>query len=645
MQKGAADAVNRLYVTPVQACVCRADLLFLHGEEENRTCAFDAAEPCAVRLYLPRAAAAQEVTLELFSESGDKLLRRISGEWEDVYGACDVYLFPVSSVRAGLYFARICVKNGAFTLYGTLDGRSVRLSPDASARPNIQISVSEFAHSEPKDVYGGVIYHVFVDRFCPGGRVPLREGAILDPDWEHGIPQFAPYNGAPLKNNKFFGGTLWGVLDKLAYLKGLGVTVLYLSPIFDSPSNHKYDTADYMTVDPMFGGEEALRALIEAGKRAGIRIILDGVFNHTGADSIYFDKYGRYGKGGACTSKDSPYYTWYDFQQYPDKYTCWWGIDILPRIHPDVPSCGEYFVGREGVIRHYADMGILGFRLDVADELSDRFLTKIKAALSEEQPDSMLYGEVWEDASNKIAYDVRKKYFLGRELDGVMNYPVREGLIRYFLHGDCDALSYALHEVTEHAPARILHAQMNLLGTHDTERILTVLGAPSSDGRSNEELSRAIMTAQERAIGRTRLKMAYTVLATLPGVPSVYYGDEVGMEGYHDPFNRRPFPWGREDAELLRHYRKLGRLRRRHAAYRKGAFRVLALTKEQLLFVRLYKTHAYVTAVNRGTRDLTFSCSEDMTNLFTGKSAPSFTLAPMSATVYRTSIGAAFTVK
>lgn len=636
--------MRRLYVTPEQLCVCRADLLFLHGESENRTCAFDADEPCGARLYLPRSAAAQEVTLELFSESGDKLLRRINGEWESIQGACDVYIFDMNTVRVGLYFARICVTGGGASLYGTLFDRSICLTADPTVMANIQISVSEFAHAAPKDVYGGVIYHAFVDRFHRGGDVPLRDGAILDPDWEGGIPQFAPYNGAPLKNNKFFGGTLWGIIDKLDYLKSLGVTVLYLSPIFDSPSNHKYDTADYMTVDPMFGGEEALRALIEAGKRVGISLILDGVFNHTGADSIYFDKYNRYGRGGACTSADSPYRAWYDFQHYPDKYTCWWGIDILPRIHPDVPACGEYFVGREGVIRHYAAMGISGFRLDVADELSDRFLTKIKSALSDEQPASVLYGEVWEDASCKIAYDVRKKYFLGRELDGVMNYPVREGLIRYFLHGDSDALAYALHEVTEHAPARILHAQMNLLGTHDTERILTVLGAPPSDGRSNAELSCATMTAEERDVGRTRLKMAYTVLATLPGVPSVYYGDEVGMEGYHDPFNRRPFPWGREDTELLRHYRKLGRLRARHAVYRCGAFRLLSLTPEQLIFVRLHKTYAYVTAVNRSAHSLTLTCSEDMMNLFTGKSFPAFTLAPESAAVYRTALGAALTV-
>lgn len=192
------------------------------------------------------------------------------------------------------------------------------------------------------------------------------------------MPEYPAYPGAPLKNNRFYGGTLLGIIDKLEYIRSLGVDTIYLSPIFDAASNHKYDTADYMSVDSMFGGEKAFKALIKKAHEYGIGIILDGVFNHTGSDSIYFNKYGHYKTLGAYQSKKSKYYSWYDFKNYPDEYTAWWGIDILPRIHPDKPDCRKYFVGKDGVIAKYASMGIDGFRLDVADELSDDFIAEIK---------------------------------------------------------------------------------------------------------------------------------------------------------------------------------------------------------------------------------------------------------------------------
>lgn len=625
-------------------CAGIGDILFCHGQTRNRTCAFDVQTRASACLYIPRQLGATQVLFECFTEAADKMVRRLTGEWDDLYKDMDVYTVDLSDMRVGLYFARVTVKTPLGRRIGVLQNRALVFTKNVDAAPNIQLSFSDFAYDAPKPMYGGIIYHIFVDRFAKGGDVPLRDGAILNPDWDHGIPQFAPYNGAPLKNNMFFGGTLWGIKDKLPYIASLGVSTLYLSPIFDSPSNHKYDTADYMTVDPMFGGEEALRALIREGKRYGIGIILDGVFNHTGADSLYFNKFGRYATLGACQSKDSPFYAWYDFQSYPDRYTCWWGIDILPRIHPDVPSCGDFFTKRDGVIRHYARMGIQGMRLDVADELSDPFLGKIKAALNEEVNDAVLYGEVWEDASNKIAYSTRKKYFLGKELDGVMNYPVREGLIDYFQSGDTGKLAYALREVTEHAPSRILHAQMNLLGTHDTERILTILGGEPKGDRTNAELSRATMTEREKAIGRTRMKMAYTALATLPGVPAIFYGDEVGMQGYQDPFNRRPFPWGREDAELLRHYKKIGRIRRAHEVYKEGGFRLLSLTQDTLIFARYNEVEVYVTVINRTDGKQEYTFTSPTVNLINGRSGQTLYVGARSGAIFRTTLGTRMTL-
>ncbi len=617
---------------------CVGDVLFCHGSVRNRCCAFDVKEPSTVELYIPRMLGATEVYLECFTESADKLVRRLRGEWDRLHRQTDAYVVDVSPMRVGLYFARVVVHTPLGSRIGVLQNRALVFSK-AAASPNIQLSFSDFVHSAPTPMYGGIIYHIFVDRFAKGGDVPLKPTAVLNPDWDNGIPQFAPYNGAPLKNNMFFGGTLWGIIEKLPYIASLGVSTIYVSPVFESPSNHKYDTADYMHVDAMFGSDEALCALIKEAKRRNIGIILDGVFNHTGADSLYFNKFGTYNTVGACQSKASPYYAWYDFQSYPDTYTCWWGIDILPRIHPDVPSCGDFFTKRDGVIRHYARMGIQGFRLDVADELSDSFLAKIKHALKDEVPDAVLYGEVWEDASNKIAYSTRKSYFLGKELDGVMNYPVRDGLIAYFAAGDTSKLAYALREVTEHAPARILHAQMNLLGTHDTERILTTLGGKPRGQRSNAELSVATMTKDELAVGKTRLKMAYTVLATLPGVPSVFYGDEVGMQGYHDPFNRRPFPWGREDTELLRHYRKIGRIRRLHEVYRQGGFRLLSLTQASLIFMRFDATDAYVTVINRTDRKKEYTFTSPAVNLLNGRGGDVLYVGAQSSAIFRVPLG------
>ena len=209
-------------------------------------------------------------------------------------------------------------------------------------------------------------------------------------------------------------------------------------------------------------------------------------------------------------------------------------------------------------------MGIYGFRLDVADELSDDFIAKIKNRLTG-KGESVLYGEVWEDASNKIAYDKRKKYYLGTELDGVMNYPVRVGIIDYLSGKGTDKLRYALTDVTANAPDRVLHTQMNLLGTHDTPRILTLLGGVSAEGKTNAQLSRIRMTAKARSKAIKRLKTAYTILATLPGIPAIFYGDEAGLEGYSDPFNRMPYPWGDESEELIAHYRKLGEIRSKNS--------------------------------------------------------------------------------
>jgi glycosidase len=399
-----------------------------------------------------------------------------------------------------------------------------------------------------------------------------------------------------------------------------------------------------MTVDEAFGGNDALKALIEAAHRKGIKIILDGVFNHTGADSLYFNRYSTYDSLGAYQSKESPYYSWYDFQNFPNEYTCWWDIEILPRINVQNHSCSDFFVCKKGVIKKYADMGIDGFRLDVVDELGDNFIEKIKSTLGNINNASILYGEVWEDASNKIAYSTRKRYYLGSELDGVMNYPIRRGIIDYLAEQKTDSLNYALTEVTRNAPERIMHAQMNLLGTHDTERILTVLAADKAAGYSNSELSKKRMTKAQRTLGIRRLKLAYTILATLPGIPAIFYGDEAGLEGYGDPFNRMPYPWGHEDKDILDFYQKIGIIRRENDVYSQGEFILNHLDRDILVFTRKNDKIAITTVVNNSQKPISLNFSGIAKAQITPKSRKEFSLKPLSAEIYKAKVGDTLTV-
>lgn len=453
---------------------------------------------------------------------------------------------------------------------------------------------------------GGFIYHIFVDRFASSGKHNVRAGGIAAHDWYSGDIQHASVRGGELKNNQFFGGDLDGITDKLDYLASLGVTVIYLSPIFDSPSNHKYDTADYMRIDPAFGDDESFSRLCREAEARGISILLDGVFNHTGADSRYFDIYSRYG-GGAYKNPDSPYRSWYNFGATDDEYECWWGIKILPRVNGEDPGYRRFIVGEDGVIRRYMRLGAAGFRLDVADELSDGFIADIHSAVREEREDGAIIGEVWEDASNKIAYGARRSYLLGGELDSVMNYPMREAIIGYVMRGDAELFRSTAVGIYRRYPRVVSDSLMNLLGTHDTERILTVLGGISGDGKDEDELCKMRMTTEQRKKALSRLRCAFTILFTVYGVPSVFYGDEAGIEGYHDPFCRRPYPWGQEDIGLRDYVVRLGGLRRRYRVYAHGLFRICFASPELLVFSRGEGSDMLYTAVSRTDVRYTFT--------------------------------------
>ncbi len=541
--------------------------------------------------------------------------------------------------KLSLDTSALCGESESGLFYYTYIFRQGKESFVASATDNVNFTLvrenwQEFRltvyrpdYRVPAWLGGSIMYHIFLDRFEKGkGRVSYRKDAILDTDWKNGVPQYAEYRGAEVKNNHFFGGNLWGIIEKLDYLESLGVSVLYLSPIFDAVSNHKYDTSDYMNIADEFGGEEAFKALIEAAHARGMKIILDGVFNHTGSDSRYFDEYGRYGV--SARDESSPYHEWYDFHA-PEKegapdYTAWWGIRILPRLNTHVDSCREFFTGEGGVAEHYMQAGIDGWRLDVADELPDRFLEDLRERIHSVNPDSVLIGEVWENAADKIAYGKRRSYFRGAQLDSVMNYPMRKALLDFAENGDAKALCAALTDLYSSYPRCVSSSLMNLIGTHDTERVLTILGNPQKV-RENAYAYNAVqaelrLTPEERERGVKLLKLISALQFTLFGFPCIYYGDEAGMEGMSDPFCRYPFPWHNIDGEINEHYKKLGGIRRAEKIFRGGEFRITKAEGGYFEFVRYKKEeNSYIlVAVNMGDKPIKVQASGGV-NLYTGK--------------------------
>ena len=551
-------------------------------------------------------------------------------EYGGYYDGCDCFFLSMhletlcGDEQNGLFYYELRFEHNYRTLYtNSINNVDFTLSEKPARRFLLLVYEPDF--TTPRCFYGGIMYHIFVDRFAKSEKeAPVRAGARLDADWQNGTPDFAPYPGAPLKNNQFFGGSLWGVLEKLDYLQSLSVDCLYLSPIFKAYSNHKYDTGDYMEIDEMFGGKEAFERLISECRARGIRIVLDGVFNHTGVDSRYFNKYGSYDSIGAYQSEQSEYSDWYHFIRFPDQYESWWGIEILPKLNIRSRMCRDFFVGKGGVCESYIKQGCGGWRLDVADELTDDFLDRLRAVVKHANPEALIVGEVWENAAEKVAYSSRRRYLRGRQLDSVMNYPTKNAIIDFVRNGDCTFLYNTVTELYASYPRCVCDCLMNILGTHDTERILTALAGSCAEGHSNAELSKLRLDPDARRRGIELLKIASTLQYTLYGFPSVFYGDEAGVEGYRDPFCRMPFPWGREEAELTAHYRFLGKLRRDHGVFAGGDFRVTAHNGGVFAFVRENSSETILILINRASFTIQYQTSAAYRDLYTGMCGKEF---------------------
>ncbi len=487
----------------------------------------------------------------------------------------------------------------------------------------LQFLVYNEKYKSPLWLSGKTVYQIFPDRFARGGVSEKKIDAVYEEDWS-ATPEYPEKAGDAFPNNTHFGGTLWGVAEKIPYLKSLGVGCIYLNPIFDAYSNHKYDTRDFLSVDKTFGGDEALANLIEKAHENGISVILDGVFNHVGDDSVYFDKNKKY--GGACADKNSKYFEWFSFESYPDVYESWWGISNLPKVRR-VESYKKFIC--EEVIPKYMKMGVDGWRLDVADELESDFLDEITASVKKYKPDALMIGEVWEDASDKIAYSERKRYFRGSQLDGVTNYPLRNAMIDAFKYHDASVLVSTVRRLYSHYPPEKLAFLLNFLGSHDTERISTVFGGEPDLGLENPILAEKKMTSYERATAIEMLKNAYILLASLPGTPCIFYGDEYAMEGYHDPFNRRAFDWDKKEEKLFSAMSKINKLRAENDLFSSKTLECRLLDSGLAIFKRETERKELYILVNVTEKDIEYECGNAY-DLIENKYLTKATLKPLT---------------
>ena len=599
-----------------------------NGKDASLLGAFAYGEEVVFSVKVPRRLGVAAVVLRICPDSGDD--RDLPLTFCEHDRSVDTYMLTLSTAELcgkeenGLFFYEILFLRGFHTLFtDSVNNADFRLSEHSANRFRLLVYAKDFR--TPAWFHGGIMYHIFLDRFFRGkGAVKLREDAILNEDWEKGIPQFAKKAGDPLSNNVFFGGNLWGVAQKLDYLQSLGVTVLYLSPLFESASNHRYDTADYEKIDDLLGGEAAFSHLIKEAHARGMKVIIDGVFNHTGDDSKYFNRRKHYDTVGAYQSPSSPYADWYTFLKFPNDYEAWWGIEIMPRLNHASENCRHYFTGKDGIAAKMLRAGADGWRLDVADELCDEFLDELNETVkTESNGEAILIGEVWENAVDKIAYGKRRSYFRGHQLDSVMNYPFRNAVIAFLQNGDAETFVNILTEIYATYPVTVSNALMNLLGTHDTERILTLLGDTTAGaGKENAELANLRLSPKARKEALVKIKIASALQFTVYGVPSVYYGDEAGLEGYHDPFCRMPFPWGRENRDLTAHYRALGQMRKKHSALKDGTFRFLCHTENAFAFERVDEQNgdSLIVAANMGSDNFVLSLRGAYRNALT--SAP-----------------------
>jgi glycosidase len=504
----------------------------------------------------------------------------------------------------------------------TLDGSPSFSLDGSSPIPGFQLTVHAGDFVTPDWMKGAVIYQIFPDRFSRGSRfdraraqeLMQRPERIWHSDWREEV-DFKGKAPQGYQACDFFGGTLEGIVEQLPYLASMGVTVLYLNPVFEAQSNHRYDTGDYLTVDPLLGTNDDLIRLFKEAGGLGIQVILDGVFSHTGADSLYFNRYGRYPSAGAWQEMrdgiPSDFTSWYRFAgdseikryreegdcesatgEEPLLYECWWDFHCLPNVNEEDLSYRRFICGPDGVLAYWIRRGCAGFRLDVSDELPDSFLRLLRKRIKQERPDAFILGEVWEEPTAKISYGHHRDFLFGNTHDAVMGYTFRRQVLAFLQNKiKAEQVADAFENTLAVTPKEALYTQMNLLGSHDTSRIITELaGRPMPAGR--EEQARLSLTGEERKRGERMLILASLFQIAFPGAMAVYYGDELGMEGYDDPFNRRTYPWeakgGPPESRLREQLASIMRLKSRTPVLKTGLFEIVS-AREGAILLRRYK--------------------------------------------------------
>lgn len=552
-------------------------------------------EKIKISLFVKGEEVPLNVTLRLFSHEESFIFMERVGEKDGGYIYSKEIYAPYTPCLLWYYFAVSFSQREVF--YGNNHRGLGGEGEFGEHVPNraYQITVYDKDFKTPDWFKGAIMYQIFPDRFFKAKekREFQKKGEykIHESWYEDFFNDRHPFEDGPACND-FYGGDLNGIREKLFYLKELGVSVIYLNPIFEAFSNHRYDTGDYSKIDPILGTEEDFFELCQEAKKLGIRIILDGVFSHTGSDSIYFNKYGTYGENiGAMRDKNSPYFKWYQFGEN-GSYKSWWGCSNLPNVNELEPSYVDYILkGEDAIIKKWLRLGASGWRLDVADELPDEFIKILKCETKKEAPESVIIGEVWEDASNKESYGKKREYLFGYELDGVMNYPFRESVIAFLL-GYIGAKEFEdkILSLFENYPKEALFACMNILGTHDTVRIKTELsGEVRKNDMSFEEKKNFALSPFFEELSLKRVRLAVFMQMTFFGVPSIYYGDEIGMQGLSDPFNRRPYDWRHMDFELLEYYKALALLRNENDCLKTGDFEILFADGDVIIYKREIK--------------------------------------------------------
>ncbi len=585
----------------------------------------------SLELMIPRGLGITDVSID-FQGRKEKFI------WNNLYKEFDVYIYNLSEYISNIkkhFIFNIELKSTDEILYpksfsqGIIDKKSVYYLTDKFEESHCFL----FTVNEKSEAYlfKGAVYHIFIDRFNKVSP-SIRSDSEFNDDWENGIPEFSQIPGEFLKNNTHFGGTFEGIEEKLDYLESLSVECIYLSPLNKAFSNHKYDVGSYFQIDENFGGEEKLKHLIKSCHERKIKVIFDSVFNHTGDNSEYFNKFGTYNSVGAFQSLKSDYYDWYTFSKYPYEYDAWWGIKCLPAIKKGNQNFMDFVCKKGGVIDFYMELGADGLRLDVADELTVKFIEEIKKAVKRNNREALLIGEVWENAARKIAWNEEKFYFDTGRLDSVTNYPLLKSILDCIKNCDTSPLIKTISELYTDYPEENAFRLFNILSTHDTFRAISFLGATPPKAKKE----RAVYKMDEQQYGSSlkKMKLASALQTMLPGTPCIYYGDEIGMEGLEDPFNRLPMKWASPANELLEWYRILLKTRKQNRSLYEGDLKIKYYTKTLFVFDREKSGERIRTFINLSDEKITFenSLSRD---LISGEYSNKFCVEPMDCKIIK----------